>query len=304
MYDTIVIGSGPAGLAAAIYGTRAKLNMLVLEQNYMSGGQVADTYEVDNYPGLPGISGIDLGMKMREHAENLGAEFVRAKVVKIEADGEGGWIVSTKKDSYQTKTIILATGAHHRKLQIPGEESLAGMGVSYCATCDGAFYKGSDVAVVGGGDVAVEDAIFLARGCSKVYVVHRRNELRAAKVLQEKLFSLPNVEMVWDSVAERIEGEDQVEALQISSRRDGSSRVLDVDGIFVAVGTVPDSDLVKGIVELDERGYVVADETGVTSAPGIFVAGDVRTKQLRQIITAAGDGANAITSVERYLIHS
>lgn len=304
MYDTIVIGSGPAGLAAAIYGTRAKLNMLVLEQNYMSGGQVADTYEVDNYPGLPGISGIDLGMKMREHAENLGAEFVRAKVVKIEADGEGDWIVSTKKDSYQTKTIILATGAHHRKLQIPGEESLAGMGVSYCATCDGAFYKGSDVAVVGGGDVAVEDAIFLARGCSKVYVVHRRNELRAAKVLQEKLFSLPNVEMVWDSVAERIEGEDQVEALQISSRRDGSSRVLDVDGIFVAVGTVPDSDLVKGIVELDENGYVVADETGVTSAPGIFVAGDVRTKQLRQIITAAGDGANAITSVERYLIHS
>lgn len=304
MYDTIVIGSGPAGLAAAIYGTRAKLNMLVLEQNYMSGGQVADTYEVDNYPGLPGISGIDLGMKMREHAENLGAEFVRAKVVKIEADGEGDWIVSTKKDSYQTKTIILATGAHHRKLQIPGEESLAGMGVSYCATCDGAFYKGSDVAVVGGGDVAVEDAIFLARGCSKVYVVHRRNELRAAKVLQEKLFSLPNVEMVWDSVAERIEGEEQVEALQISSRRDGSSRVLDVDGIFVAVGTVPDSDLVKGIVELDERGYVVADETGVTSAPGIFVAGDVRTKQLRQIITAAGDGANAITSVERYLIHS
>lgn len=303
MYDTIVIGSGPAGLAAAIYGTRAKLNMLVLEQNYMSGGQVVDTYEVDNYPGIPGISGIDLGIKMREHAEKLGAQFVRTKVQKIEADGEGAWIVTNEKESYHTKTIILATGAHHRKLLVPGEENLTGMGVSYCATCDGAFYKGSDVAVVGGGDVAVEDAIFLARGCSKVYVIHRRDELRAAKILQEKLFSLPNVEMVWNSVVERIEGEDQVEALLVYNRKDGSKKVLNVDGVFIAVGTVPDSQLVANLVELDEGGYVIADENGVTSAPGIFAAGDVRTKQLRQIITAAGDGANAITSVERYLIH-
>lgn len=302
MYDTIVIGSGPAGLAAAIYGTRAKLKMLVLEQNYMSGGQVTDTYEVDNYPGLPGISGIDLGLKMREHAEKLGTEFIRTKALKIEADDEGAWIVAGEKETYHTKTVILATGAHHRKLQVPGEDSLAGMGVSYCATCDGAFYKGSDVAVVGGGDVAVEDAIFLARGCSKVYVIHRREELRAAKILQEKLFSLPNVEIVWNSVVESIEGEDQVEALQISNKKDGSRKALNVDGVFVAVGTIPDAQLVDGLVELDEGGYVVADETGVTSAPGIFVAGDVRTKQLRQIITAAGDGANAITSVERYLI--
>ena len=177
------------------------------------------------------------------------------------------------------------------------------MGVSYCATCDGAFYKGSDVAIVGGGDVAVEDAIFLARGCNKVYVIHRREELRAAKILQEKLFSLKNVEMVWNSVVESIKGEDQVEALQITNKKDGSKKMLNVDGVFIAVGTVPDASLVKDIVELDEGGYVVADETGVTSAPGIFVAGDVRTKQLRQIVTAAGDGANAITSVERYLIH-
>lgn len=303
MYDTIVIGSGPAGLAAAIYGTRAKLNMLVLEQNYMSGGQVTDTYEVDNYPGLPGISGIDLGLKMREHAENLGAKFIRTKALKIEADEDGAWIVTGEKEAYHTKTIILATGAHHRKLQVPGEEDLAGMGVSYCATCDGAFYKGSDVAIVGGGDVAVEDAIFLARGCNKVYVIHRREELRAAKILQEKLFSLKNVEMVWNSVVESIKGEDQVEALQITNKKDGSKKMLNVDGVFIAVGTVPDASLVKDIVELDEGGYVVADETGVTSAPGIFVAGDVRTKQLRQIVTAAGDGANAITSVERYLIH-
>lgn len=302
MYDTIVIGSGPAGLAAAIYGTRAKLNMLVLEQNYMSGGQVNDTYEVDNYPGLPGMNGIDLGMKLREHAEKLGATFVRTKVLKIEADGEGAWLVTGKKETYHTKTVILATGAHHRKLGAPGEEALAGMGVSYCATCDGAFYKDCQVAVVGGGDVAVEDAIFLARGCSKVYVVHRREELRAAKVLQEKLFSLPNVEMVWNSVVESIEGKDQVEALHIHNKKEDTIQALTVEGVFVAVGTVPDASLVKDLVELDEYGYVVADETGVTSAPGIFVAGDVRTKQLRQIITAAGDGANAITSVERYLI--
>ncbi len=303
MYDTIVIGSGPAGLAAAIYGTRAKLDMLVLEQNYMSGGQVADTYEVDNYPGLPGISGIDLGMKMREHAEKLGAKFIRTKAVKIEPDGDGAWIITGEKESYHTKTIVLATGAHHRKLQVAGEESLAGMGVSYCATCDGAFYKGSDVAIVGGGDVAVEDAIFLARGCNKVYVIHRRNEFRAAKILQEKLFSLPNVEIVWDSVVERIEGENEVEALHIYNQKNGTRKVLDVEGVFIAVGTIPDAHLVKDLVDLDEGGYVVADESGVTSAAGIFVAGDVRTKQLRQIITAAGDGANAITSVERYLIH-
>lgn len=303
MYDTIVIGSGPAGLAAAIYGTRAKLNMIIIEQNYMSGGQINDTYEVDNYPGLPGISGIDLGIKLREHAEKLGAQFVRTKALSIQPDGEGAWLVQCKKETYHTKTIILATGAHHRKLQVPGEEELIGMGVSYCATCDGAFYKGSEVAIIGGGDVAVEDAIFLARGCSKVYVIHRREELRAAKVLQEKLFSLSNVEMVWNTVVESIKGDDQVEALHLYNKKDDTGNILDVDGVFVAVGTVPDSKLVEGIVELDNGGYVIADETGITSAPGIFVAGDVRTKQLRQIVTAAGDGANAITSVERYLIH-
>lgn len=302
MYDTIVIGSGPAGLAAAIYGTRAKLNMAVLEQNYMSGGQVTSTYEVDNYPGLPGINGMDMGMKFREHAEKLGASFIRTKVLKIEADGEGNYLVTGEKETYHTKTVILATGAHHRKLEVPGEAELTGMGVSYCATCDGAFYKDCDVAVVGGGDVAVEDAIFLARGCRKVYVIHRRDELRAAKVLQETLLSLPNVEMVWDSVVERIEGEEEVNGVLVYNKKTEKKETLKVDGVFVAVGTVPESSLVKGLVEMDGSGAVVADETGVTSAPGLFVAGDARTKQLRQIITAASDGANVITSVERYLI--
>jgi thioredoxin reductase (NADPH) len=176
------------------------------------------------------------------------------------------------------------------------------MGVSYCATCDGAFYKDVDVVVVGGGNVAVEDAIFLARGSKKVYVVHRRDELRASKVLQEKLLSLPNVEMVWDSKVTSIDGTDQVETVQIENLKDGSTRAIPAEGIFVAVGITPDSDLLAGLVEMDKAGYIVADETCKTSAPGIFVAGDVRTKELRQIITAAADGANAITSVERYLI--
>lgn len=304
MYDVIVIGTGPAGLAAAIYGTRAKLNMLVLEQNFMSGGQVVNTYEVDNYPGLPGVSGMDLSLKFREHAEKLGMEFLRAKVNKIAVGENGIKTVEAENQTYETKTVILATGAHHRLLNVPGEESLSGMGVSYCATCDGAFYKGSDVAVIGGGDVAVEDAIFLARGCRKVYVVHRRNELRAAKSLQEKLFSLPNVEMVWNSAVESIEGEEQVEAVRLKQLKDGSSRTLQVDGVFVAVGITPDSDLLKGIAEMDENGYIAADETCETSVPGIYAAGDVRKKPLRQIITAAADGANAITSAERYLIQA
>lgn len=304
MYDVIIAGTGPAGLTAAIYGTRARLKMLVFEENYMSGGQVVNTYEVDNYPGLPEISGMDLSLKFREHAEKLGAEFVRAKVNKIEVKEDGTKIVETESGTYETRAFVLATGAHHRLLNVPGEESLSGMGVSYCATCDGAFYKGSDVAVIGGGDVAVEDAIFLARGCRRVYVVHRRDELRAAKSLQEKLFSLPNVEMVWDSVVDSIEGEEQVDAIRIKNIKDGTVRAISVDGVFVAVGITPDSDLLKGIVKMDERGYILADESCRTSVPGIFSAGDVRKKPLRQIITAAADGANAITSVEKYLIEA
>lgn len=302
MYDVIVIGTGPAGLAAAIYGTRAKLNMLVLEQNFMSGGQVVNTYEVDNYPGFPGIGGMELSLKFRDHAEKLGAGIVRAKVNKISVNADGDKVVEAESGTYETKAVILATGAHHRLLGVPGEEDLAGMGVSYCATCDGAFYKGSDVAVIGGGNVAIEDAIFLARVCKKVYVVHRRDELRAAKSLQEKLFSLPNVEMVWNSIVERIEGEDQVEAVCLKNVKDNISRVLTVDGVFVAVGITPDSDLLNSIVEVDEGGYIIADETCETSVPGIFAAGDVRSKPMRQILTAAADGANAIAGVERYLI--
>ncbi len=301
MYDLIIVGSGPAGLTAAIYATRARLSFVIIEQNFMSGGQVVDTYEVDNYPALPGISGMDLSMKMRDHAEHLGAEFVTAEVTKLELT-EDIKKVYTEDEVYEAKTVILATGASHRKLGIPGESELAGMGVSYCATCDGAFFRGADVAVIGGGDVAVEDAIFLARGCKKVYVVHRRDELRAAKVLQERLLSLPNVEMVWNALPKSIEGENQVGALQVTDKFTNEVRILQVDGVFVAVGIVPNSTLVEGQLALDAGGYIAAGEDCETSVPGVYAIGDVRTKKLRQIITACGDGANAITSVQDYLL--
>lgn len=301
MYDVIIIGSGPAGLAAAIYAQRAKLEMIIIEENYISGGQVVNTYEVDNYPGLPGINGMDLGMKMREHAEKMSAQFVRAKVVEIQAEGDIK-VVKTEDETYEAKTIIFAAGAKHRTLDIPGEKEFTGMGVSYCATCDGAFFRNKVTAVIGGGDVAVEDAIFLARLCKKVYVVHRRDELRAAKILQDNLLSLDNVEMVWDSVAEEIRGEGLVKELAVKNVKTGEQRTLDVDGVFVAVGILPNSELLKDQVSTDKGGYLEAGEDGVTSIPGVFAAGDVRTKQLRQIITAASDGANCITSVQEYLL--
>lgn len=301
LYDIIIIGSGPAGLSAAIYAKRAKLSSLTIEANFASGGQVLNTYEVDNYPGLPGISGMDLGSTLRAHAEKMGAEFSRERVKELVLDEELK-IVRTRKNEYHAKTVILATGAEHRALNVPGEKELSGMGVSYCATCDGAFFKDKTVAVVGGGDVAVEDAIFLARTCKKVYVIHRRGELRAAGVLQDALLALPNVEMVWNTVVDSIEGNEMVSGVKVTNKKAGEAGVISVDGVFIAVGIVPVSALIAGTVETDEAGYIKAGEDGVTSVPGVFAAGDVRTKQLRQIITAAADGANCVTSVEKYLI--
>lgn len=301
VYDLIIIGSGPAGLSAAIYAQRARLETLVIEASYVSGGQVVNTYEVDNYPGLPGISGMELGTVLREHADRMGSEFVREKVLNLELEGTIK-TVRTKKHEYHARTIIVCTGAGHRKLQVPGEEELSGMGVSYCATCDGAFFKDKVTAVAGGGDVAVEDAIFLARGCKKVYLIHRRDSLRAAGILQERLLALPNVEVIWDSVVKEINGTGQVESICLENVRNGESRVLPVDGCFIAVGILPNNDLVQGKLELDQGGYIQASEDGVTSVPGVFAAGDVRTKQLRQIITAAADGANCVTSVQNYLL--
>lgn len=302
-YDLIIIGSGPAGLAAAIYAQRAKLDTIVIEENFVSGGQVVTTYEVDNYPGLPGISGMDLGTTLREHAEKMGAVFVRDKVLELELEGAEK-TVTGKKETYRARTVILATGAKHRMLGIPGEQELSGMGVSYCATCDGAFFRGKTVAVAGGGDVAVEDAIFLARACEKVYLIHRRDELRAARILQERLMALDNVEILWDTVVDEICGENKVEALKLTQKKTGEKKELAVDGIFIAVGITPNSELVQGKLDMDEQGYIRAGEDGVTSVAGVYAAGDVRTKQLRQILTAASDGANCVTSVQNLLLYS
>ena len=304
IYDLIIIGSGPAGLAAAVYAQRAKLDTLVVEKAMVSGGQVLTTYEVDHYPGLPGIGGYDLGIKFREHADRLGARFVEDEVLNIQDGGKGAIKgVVCQGNTYEARSLILATGAVHRKLGVPGEEELAGAGVSYCATCDGAFFRNKVTAVIGGGDVAVEDAIFLARMCSKVYLIHRRNELRAAKSLQENLLSLDNVEVIWDTVADSINGDGMVKSLSLTNVKNGQKRELDVQGVFIAVGITPESRAFEGLVDMD-HGYIRAGEDTVTSAPGIFAAGDVRTKPLRQIITAAADGANAITSVERYLVEN
>ena len=299
IYDVVIIGSGPAGLTAAIYAERAELETVVIEKEMASGGQVLNTYEVDNYPGLPGINGYDLGMKFREHADKLGAEFVTDDVVRVEKDDDLFTVVCGE-ESYTTRTVIISTGASHKKLGVPGEEELTGMGVSYCATCDGAFFRNKVTAVVGGGDVAIEDAIFLARLCKKVYLIHRRDELRGAKTLQSQLFALDNVEVLWDTVVEQINGEEQVESLTIRNVKTEEKRGLEVDGVFLAVGIDPQSRAFDGLVEMD-HGYVKAGEDCETSVPGIFAAGDVRTKQLRQVSTAVADGANAITSVERYL---
>lgn len=309
MHDLIIIGAGPAGLSAAIYASRAELDYILIEGNFVNGGQIVDTYEIDNYPGLPGLSGMDLAQKMSDHAEKLGAKVVNASVEAMELEGTVKKVV-TDEGTFEAKTVIIASGAAHSHLGVPGEEALAGRGVSYCATCDGAFYRGKTTVVVGGGDVAVEDAIFLARGCEKVYVVHRRDELRAVKTLQTSLFALPNVEMVWDSNLKSInEGTDgdgkpsgKVASVVSVNKNDGSERLIETDGVFIAVGITPRSAFVGTGIETNAGGYIVADETCETSIPGVFAAGDVRAKQLRQVVTAVADGANAVTSVQRYLL--
>ena len=299
IYDVIVLGAGPAGLAAGIYGKRAGFNILVLDTSSLSGGQILNTYEIDNYPGFPGVSGTQLADAMKTHCEKLGVEFARGKVSSIIDKGETKELI-TKKQNFEAKTVIIATGASNRKLGCPGEEDLSGLGVSYCATGDGAFFKDKTVAVVGGGDVALEDAIYLSRFCTKVYLIHRRDEFRGAKVLQDKVNSIDNIEIIYDTVVNSIEGTASVESINIHNNKTEENSDLKVDGIFIAVGTVPNTGFLSDLVAVDSKGYIVADETCKTSREGIYAAGDVRTKQLRQVITATADGANAITSIQYY----
>ena len=301
IYDLVIIGSGPAGMAAAIYAKRAMLDCLLLEKEYMPGGQVIQTYEVDNYPGIPKTNGMELSSKFAEHARELGIETQVAEVTDIMPDGDVKEIILKNGEKIQTKTIILATGAVHRTLGVPGEKELAGMGVSYCATSDGAFFRNKITAVVGGGDVALEDAVFLSRMCEKVYLIHRRDEFRGAKILQNQVKNNDKIEILWNSVVTKIDGDSKVESIQIENVDSHVDKTLDVDGIFIAVGTKPVSDLLKGRLDMDDQGYIKAGEDGVTNLPGIFAGGDGRTKNLRQVVTAVADGANCVQSVERYL---
>ena len=301
IYDLAILGGGPAGITAAIYASRARLNTIWIDKNFAPGGQITATYEVDNYPGMPGISGMDLGEAFGEHARKLGLEPKREKILSLENISGDIKTIHTKKNEYQARTIILAFGAEHRKLDIPGEDDLGGLGVSYCATCDGAFYKDRTVVVVGGGNAAAEDAVFLSGLCKKVYLVHRRDELRADKAIQEKVFDCENIEMVWESIPLEILGQDEVTGIKIQNIKTGEERELDTDGVFIAVGIVPNTTLLEAQLELDENGYICAGEEGITSAAGVFAAGDIRTKTLRQVVTAVSDGANAVASAQKYL---
>lgn len=301
MYDMIIIGAGPAGVGAAIYAKRAGMNVLVIDQNPMTGGQVLTTYEVDNYLGLPGINGFDMGMKFKEHADYLGVTISAETVSSIEMEGDVKKVV-TDKETYESKTIILAMGASHRNLGVEGEKRLTGSGVSYCATCDGAFFKGAQVAVVGGGDVAAEDALYLSRFCEKVYLIHRRDTLRAAKSLQDKIDANDKIEILWNTEVKEIKGQWSVSELLIRNTINGDESALPVAGIFIAVGISPNNELILNNIQCDEAGYIKAGEDCLTSIPGVAVVGDLRSKKLRQIITAVADGANAVNSLERYVL--
>ena len=300
MYDVIIIGSGPAGLSAAIYAGRAKFDTLIIEEKPMSGGQIVNTSEVDNYPGLPGVGGFELAQKMREHAQKSGVTFAKEQAVSVE-DKQEKKLVTTNQNQYEAKAVIIASGASYRKLGVPGEERLTGMGVSYCATCDGAFFRNRTVAVAGGGDVALEDALFLARGCEKVYLIHRRDSFRGAKVLAEQVQTNEKIEILYDTVVEEICGEGMVEKIKILNKKTQEEKMLPVNGIFVAVGMVPNTVKVIPHLALDDTGYIKAGEDGRTDVSGIYAAGDIRTKELRQIITAAADGASCVNSAQQDL---
>ena len=298
-YQVIIIGGGPAGLTAGLYASRAGIKSLLLE-NGVFGGQIVNARLVENYPGFPeGISGIELGKLMHQQATRYGLESLTAEVIRV-SSGDA-YEVTTTEGNIQAQSIIIATGSEYRKLGVIGEERLSGRGVSYCATCDGFFFRDREVAVVGGGDTAITDALELVQNCRKVYIIHRRGQLRATKALQEKAFSQPKIEMVWNTVVDEIAGDKMLDYLRLRNVKTGRSSNLEVDGVFIAVGLKPNSQLFSRLVTLDEGGFVVTDELMRTSAPGIFAAGDVRQNSFRQAITAAGDGAAAAISAFKYL---
>ena len=298
-YDVVIIGGGPAGLSAGIYTSRARLNSLLIEKG-MVGGQIINAEQVENYPGFPkGISGLELGSLMHQQATNYGLEIVTAEVTGI-AQGQP-YSVSTTEGNFEAAAIIIAAGSEYRKLGVLGEERLSGHGVSYCATCDGFLFRDREVAVVGGGDTAITDALELTRHAKKVYVIHRRDQLRAAKVLRERALGQPKLEFIWTTVVEEILGEKLLSGLKLRNVKTGQQSNLKVDGVFVAVGLMPNSRSFFKIVDLDDAGNIITDETMATSAPGVFAAGDIRRNSPRQVSAAVGDGVTAAMSAFKYI---
>jgi len=299
-YDVVIIGGGPAGLSAGIYASRARLVSLLIERGVV-GGQILNAERVENYPGFPeGISGFDLAQFMHQQATGFGLETVTDEVIGIEIT-EQQKVVRTSKGSYVTKAVIIASGSERQKLGVPGEAEFTGKGVSYCATCDAAFFREKTVAVVGGGNAAITEALELTKFASKVIVVHRRNQLRATKILQERAFAETKIEFLWDSVVEEIVGETFVNRIRVRNVTNGQESSLEVSGVFISVGFKPNTDYLKGIVTLDATGAVVTNDSMETGVPGIFAAGDIRSNSIRQVIAAAGDGATAAIYAERYI---
>ncbi len=298
-YEVIIIGGGPAGLTAGLYSSRAGLKSLLVERGIF-GGQIVNATLVENYPGFPeGISGSELGSLMHQQATKYGLEVIIAEVTGL-APGQP-YNVSTTEGSFEAAAMIIAAGSEYRKLGVAGEEKLSGRGVSYCATCDGFLFRDKEVAVIGGGDTAITDALELSRHAKKVYVIHRRDQLRAGQVLQERAFAHPKLEFIWNTVVEEVLGDRLLERLELRNVKTGQQSNLKVDGLFVAVGLMPNSQQFFKILELDDAGYIVTDEMMATSAPGIFAAGDIRRNSARQVAAAVGDGATAAMSAFRYL---
>ena len=300
-YEVIIIGGGPAGLSAGLYTSRARLSSLLIEKMGV-GGQIADAEQVDNYPGFPqGIGGFELGQLMHQQATEYGLETLLAEVTGIELQ-ERQKVVKTTEGNFATKAVIIASGSERRKLGIPGEEKFTGKGGSYCATCDAPLFREKPVAVVGGGDAAITEALHLAKFASKVTVIHRRDQLRASRILQEKAFAEPKIEFLWNSVAEEIEGTDLVQRIRLHQVKTGKESTLDISGIFISVGLKPNTDYLKGVLPLDAAGYIITNDKMETEIPGILAAGDIRHNSARQAITAAGDGATAAIYAERFIM--
>ena len=302
-YDVIVIGGGPAGYTAALYTSRAGLSTLVVEKLY-AGGQMTETTQIDNYPGFSeGIDGFTLGMQMQQGAQRFGTEVLSAEVLSVKLDGREKEIV-TSSGSYLAGAVVIATGAGHKHLGVEKEKELTGRGVAYCASCDGMFYRGKTVAVVGGGNSAAADAMVLSRIAKKVYLIHRRDQLRATKVYHAPLEKAENIEFVWNSAVEELLHDEILSGVKVKNLQTGEEKVLELNGLFVSVGRSPVTELFRGQLELDAAGYIVADESTRTSLPGVYAVGDVRTKAVRQIVTATADGAVAAHYAEEYLLEA